>query len=323
VLTAFLKHRPNLVGAWIYKPGAHKGLSAALVDCRSRPAGRQDGFALVMVIWAIGLLALMFVTYVAAARYRATEARSLSEHARAEAASSQGIHIAVLDLLSGLADGVPSSARYRLDGTPFFCILADGSRMAIAVADEGGKVDLNTASPELIQALARGLHPDAQVGASITRKILSLREAALAAQSAKGIASPFAAAFKTVLELDQLTEGDQNLFYRLKHLTTVHSRSQGFDPRVAPMELVRLTSPGGRAVSRHDARAGLPAAFTADSQGRAFLISAEVMTANGTRFARDAMVEFLPEKPHGHDIREWRDGSLRVIERATGNLPPC
>jgi general secretion pathway protein K len=307
----------------VHRPRAHRGAPAALVDCRSMPAGSQSGFALIMVIWAIGLLALMFVTYVAAARYRAIEARSLSEHARAEAASSQGVHIAVLDLLSGLADGVPSSARYRLDGTPFFCVLADGSRMAIAVADEGGKVDLNTASPELIQALTRGVHPNAQVGASMTRKILSLREAALASQSAKGIASPSAAAFKTVLELDQLTEGDQNLFHRLKNLTTVHSRSQGFDPRVAPMELVRLTSPGGRAVSRHDARAGLPAAFTADSQGRAFLISAEVMTANGTRFARDAMVVFLHEKPHGHDIREWRDGSLRVIEQAAGNLPPC
>jgi general secretion pathway protein K len=276
-----------------------------------------------MVIWAIGLLALMFVTYVAAARYRAIEARSLSEHARAEAASSQGVHIAVLDLLNGLADGVPSSARYRLDGTPFFCVLADGSRMAVAVADEGGKVDLNTASPELIQVFTRGVHPNAQVGASMTRKILSLREAALASQSTKGIASPSAAAFKTVLELDQLTEGDHNLFHRLKPLTTVHSRSQGFDPRVAPMELVRLASPGGRIVSRPDARTGLPTAFTADSQGRAFLISTDVMTAHGTRFARDALVEFLPEKPLGHGIREWRDGSLRVIEQAAGNLPPC
>ncbi|GEO17707.1 helix-hairpin-helix domain-containing protein [Microvirga aerophila] len=195
--------------------------------------------------------------------------------------------------------------------------------MAIAVADEGGKVDLNMASPELIQALTRGVHPNAQVGASMARKILNLREAALASQSVKGIASPFAAAFKTVLELDQLTEGDQNLFHRLKALTTVHSRSQGFDPLVAPMELVRLASPGGRMVSRHDDRTGLPTAFTADSQGRAFLISTEVMTANGTRFARDALVEFSPEKPVGHNIREWRDGFLRIIEQVAGNLSPC
>jgi hypothetical protein len=276
-----------------------------------------------MVIWAIGLLALMFVTYVAAARYRSIEGASLSEHARAEATSSQGVNIAILDLLGGLADGTPSSTRFRPDGTPVFCISADGSRMAIAVADEGGKVDLNTASLELIQALMRGLYQNAGAAALMTKKILDLREKALTLQSTKGIASPVAAAFKTVLEIDQLTEGYQNLFNRSKPLITVHSRSQGFDPRVAPMELIRIASPGGRAISRHDARTSLPAAFIADSQGRAFLISSEVMTANGTRFARDALVEFSPEEPAGHNIREWRDGSLRVIEHASRNLPPC
>jgi hypothetical protein len=316
------KRRRNLARA-IVAIMHGSGVSKALLDRSDRFAGTQDGFAFVMVIWAIGLLAMMFVTYVAAARYRSIEAFSLSEHARAETSSAQGVNIAILDLLSGLADGAPFSARFRLDGTPFFCISSDGSRMAIAVADEGGKVDLNTASPELIQALMRGIRPDVGGGTLMTRRILGLREAALESQSAKGIASPVAAAFRTVLELDQLTDGDQELFQALKPLVTVHSRSPGFDPRVAPANLLRVASPRGHAVSRSDARTNLPAAFTADSRGRAFLISTEVMTASGTRFSRDAVVEFSHEQPTGYHIREWRDGSLRIVDRAVDKVPPC
>jgi hypothetical protein len=47
------------------------------------------------------------------------------------------------------------------------------------------------------------------------------------------------------------------------------------------------------------------------------------MTASGTRFSRDAVVEFSHEQPTGYHIREWRDGSLRIVDRAVDKVPPC
>jgi general secretion pathway protein K len=297
--------------------------SRAILEGEEMPEDSQSGFALVVVIWAIGLLALMFVTYIAAARHRSIEALSLSERASAEAMANQGINIAVLDLLAGLSDGLPSSTRFRHDGTPALCMTADGSRMAIFVVDEGGKVDLNAASPELIQALMRGLHAGEKIGSQLAKTILTLRDEALASQSSQGIASPTAAAFKTVLELDQLTRGNQFLYPSLRALVTVHSRGQGFDPRVAPIGVLAAISPRGEVPSRSEARRALPTAFVADSQGRAFTISSEAMTVKGARFARDAVVEFSRAQPSGYYIREWHEGSLRLPDLAEGILPPC
>ena len=54
----------------------------------------QGGFALVAVIWAIGVIALLFVTYIAAARYRAIDAFAISQRARAEAMANAAVNLA-------------------------------------------------------------------------------------------------------------------------------------------------------------------------------------------------------------------------------------
>ncbi len=122
------------------------------------------------------VLALLFMTYIAAARYRSIEASSLSRHARAEAMANIGVNLAILDLLSGISRGATRSARFGSDGTPVFCTLEDGWRLAISVVDEGGKIDLNTANTELIEALIRGMNADGKVAALVAKNIQKLRD---------------------------------------------------------------------------------------------------------------------------------------------------
>ncbi|MGO4816008.1 hypothetical protein AB4156_41615, partial [Cupriavidus sp. 2MCAB6] len=131
----------------------------------------DSGFALLVVIWATGILGLLFMTYIVAARYRAIEAASLSQHARAEAMANIGIKIAILDLLSGTSQGKARSGRFGSDGTPVGCSLGDGWTLAISVADEGGKVDFNTANMELVDALIRGVNANGEAAAMIVRNI--------------------------------------------------------------------------------------------------------------------------------------------------------
>lgn len=283
---------------------------------------RQDGgFALVVVIWAIGVLALLFMTYIAAARYRSIEASSLAQHARAEAMANIGVNLAILDLLSGISRGTTRSARFGSDGIPVFCTLGDGWRVAISVVDEGGKVDLNTANPELIEAMIRGMNSDGRVAALVAKSIQKLREAPAEARSAQGTSSPSGTALRSVFELHQITGVDRDLFQALVPLVTVHSGSTGVDPGVAPLELLRAVSPGNRSSSREAARRGLPAFYVAESAGKVFLVESEAMATSGVRFSRGAIVEFEP--PVGYRIREWRDGSLRVVDSAGAGGPPC
>jgi general secretion pathway protein K len=268
------------------------------------------------VIWAIGILALLFATYVGAARYRSIEAKSLAQRVRAEALAEAGISIAVLDLLAGQAAGQAGGPRFGRSAMPFACSAGHGTRLAIAVADEGGKIDLNAASPELIEALLRGI--DQGAGSRVAREILAVRETGTAAQRAQGITAGVAQAFRSVLELDQLESIGRPLLTALLPLVTVHSRTTGVDPAVAPADVLRVLSPGG-AASRSEARRAMPAAFVVDSPGRTFLISVEA-EVEGARASRDAVVEIGADQ--GHRILEQRDGSLRFAANNEA-LPPC
>jgi general secretion pathway protein K len=280
-----------------------------------RKSQTEAGFALVLVIWGIGLIALLFVTYIAAARYRAIEAFSLTERTRAEAMASTGINLAVLDVLAALAAGGDRSARFGADGTPVLCRLGDGSPLAIAVFDESGKVDLNTAEPELLEVLLRSVaSPSDASPQQLTKAILAVREKAAAAASSEGPAPP---AFRSIFELDQIQGIGRDALRALVPLVTVHSRSPGVNPRVASADVIKALTPqrSGREV---------PSYFVADAPGRVFVIASEARTASGASAAREAVVEFSTE-PLGRFIREWRDSGLRVLSGAvTGaGLAPC
>ncbi|KFC69664.1 putative General secretion pathway protein K, GspK [Bosea sp. LC85] len=300
----------------------------------SRPAGdpravdraesrRDSGFALLVVIWATGILGLLFMTYIAAARYRAIEAASLSQHARAEAMANIGIKIAILDLLSGSSQGRARSGRFGADGTQVGCTLGDGWTVAISVADEGGKVDLNTANMELVDALIRGVSADGEAAALIVRNIKGLRELSQDTGSTASGGSSSVRALKSVFELDQIPGVGRDLFRALLPLVTVNSGSTGFDPAVAPQQLLVALAPGGAALSREVARRDLPALYITETAGRAFLIGSEALAGTGVRFARDAVVEISQDLPTGYRIREWREGLPRSDADAGGRLPPC
>ena len=277
----------------------------------------EAGFALVLVIWGIGLIALLFVTYIAAARYRAIEAFSLAERTRAEAMASTGINLAVLDVLAALSAGGDRSARFGADGTPVLCRLGDGSPLAVAVFDESGKVDLNTAEPELLEVLLRSVASLSDASPQqLTKAILAVREKAAAAAGSEGPAPP---AFRSIFELDQVEGIGRDALRALVPLVTVHSRSPGVNPQVASPDVIKALTPGRSGLGRE-----VPSYFVADAPGRVFVIASEARTASGASAAREAVVEFSTE-PLGRFIREWRESALRALSGAvTGaGLAPC
>ena len=304
---------------------------------------REGGFALVMVIWAIGIISLLALSFIGAARYRVQAAANIAEAARAEALAEAGVNIAKLDLVSGLA-GYPDATRFRPGAPPVRCSMPQGGVAAIAIDDEGGKIDLNAASPKLFELMLAGFGaaPDhaqklaaaiADFGSTATDDVLADAERRDYAVAGRPY-GPKKALFETTLELDQVIGMPHDLFRSVLPYVTVHSRRPGVDPQLAsPVLLAALdgANVGTVAAMMRGEISGndlaslverLPLGVAAPSARRSFLIHVEVSVPGQSVFVREAIVE-LANGPKPLLLREWRRGERRpgyLVEPSRGWL---
>jgi general secretion pathway protein K len=303
---------------------------------------RQNGFALVLVIWGVGLISLLLVSVMTAARYRIIAANSVAESAKAEALAAAGVNLTRLWLRE----------KSRDFGRSLLCAMPGGAAAALEVEDEGGKVDLNTAPPKLLALLLRGFGVELDEADRLAAAIAEFARPSTSrvadqptfqAYMADGRTyGPKKAPFETTLELDQVTGMRTDLFRAIHPYVTVHSGRRGINPRVAsPVLLASISGMDVQTVldlsrtpstfrERENFR-WIPEEFLAVSSGRSFLIHAEVRTAAGGAYAQEAIIELIgdgmPDVLH-----EWRRGTLRlmtILEKAMGNsagstsLPSC
>lgn len=132
-------------------------------------AGQDRGFALLIVLWSMVLLALLGTGIAATGRTDAQLAANLRAAAAAVAAADGAVHQAVFHLLDPTrpwpADGVPRELR-----------VAD-ARVVLRIEDEGGKVNPNLAPPELLAALLRRVGADGGAADEIATRLVQWRSA--------------------------------------------------------------------------------------------------------------------------------------------------
>jgi general secretion pathway protein K len=270
-----------------------------------------------------------------------------SEGARAEALADAGVSLAILDLVAA-RESQTSERRFALDATPLACRIGDAA-LTIAVQDEAGKVDLNTAGPPLLRALVLGLGLGA--GEAATDAILDYRDeddnrrlsgAERAEYRAAGRPQgPRNGAFLAVEELAGvlgLTQADVD---RLRPFVTIHSGLTAIDANVASKALIDILDRGlreGGAPSLLDGEwaasdlssmgrrtALLPPQLLAASTRRAFSVHSQARTAGGTIFVREAVIEFVAPASSAFVLRRWYRGSIAVpgAAPAAEAWPPC
>jgi general secretion pathway protein K len=115
---------------------------------RARVNRHQQGFALLIVLWTMVLLALLAGTIGAAGRSEARLASNLLASAQAEAAADGAVAAALYHALDA------SQAHWAADGTTHVLTL-EVARVQVAVQDQDGLVDPNQAPPGLLAALLR------------------------------------------------------------------------------------------------------------------------------------------------------------------------
>ena len=117
---------------------------------------RSGGFALLIVLWTLVLIAFIVARMTASGRTEIRIAENLRADAAAEAADDGAIYSAIFNQLDPNPDG-----RWPLNGPPRELTIGS-SRVMVQLEDEAGRINPSTASPALLEALLRTTGSDAE-----------------------------------------------------------------------------------------------------------------------------------------------------------------
>jgi len=283
----------------------------------------ERGIALLVVIWVLALLTILIIGFSGDARTELLVARNHYESASARAIADAGVSLAIL----GVLDPAPD-AQWPADGRVREVSYADGT-IRIRIQDEGGKIDLNAAAPELLAGLLStvgGL--SAGDAGNLAQAIDAYRQAQQQADTpaaGRGRLSTMvrrqANAFRVIADLRLVAGVTREIYDRIAPFITVYSGVGDVDPLTAPPEVLR-SLPGinaGEVQAFLAARAlqgpipgqlpplsGPVGGSLAHRVLQNATVLAEGKTANGTTFTRAAVVSLSADPTAPYSILSWR-----------------
>ena len=264
-----------------------------------RRAAGQRGFALLIVLGAMALLALLGTRVMSAGRTEILIAGNLRDAAEAEAAADGAVHLAIFNLLERpprrwVADGLPR----RLS--------VPGAVVDVRIDDPRGRLNPNSAPPALMAALIREVGGDPEQAGAIAAAVFDWRTPGGIALAGGTKLAPYRRAgrgygppgrpFGDIDELGGVLGMTPGLLAALRpHLSLVN---------FATIEPARATPPLLRALQR--AGIGQPAM---DETGTVVEVRASAVTDRGARFTRQAAI-LLRAGGEGRPYRvlSWLDG---------------
>jgi len=305
-------------------------------------ARRQQGIALVLVLWLTVLLMLIAAEFADSMRHEALAARNAASYATAKAIADGAISRAVwevtrslgsnagYDRAHGVAQYIAEAGEWLPDGRPH-AWEEGGVRIRVVVLDEAARINLNTASDAVLGNLLRttgGLSADE--ASRLVDAIGDWKDAddlrrpngaeAPEYRLAGRHYRPANAPFETVEELGRVLGMTPALYERIADSITVYSKQNGINSAYAPRSVL-MAMPGATAeivdkyiTQREAARAaklqvpGFPQASSFD-EGVSWVwrIRAEATLADSVGFVREAVVK--PNENEGlPTMYLWRAG---------------
>jgi general secretion pathway protein K len=272
--------------------------------------------ALLLVLWACTLLAILLGGYAALARTEGLQARYDFAQTQAHYAAEAGVMRAVY----GLQDP-QAKQRWIGDGRTYTFHYGDAT-VRLSSVDEGGKVDLNAASPEVLQALFQAIGmPQAQAQALAGRVVDWRNPANLVGAADDGRAAyaaagrdygPRNAPFASVEELQMVLGMTPALYRQLAGVITIWSGSTSPDPDMAP-PLALAAIPGMTAQQREAIEAARIKHANDPSlilnNGTTHSIRSEATLADGTRAVLRVTVRLQSGQAQSYAVLRWREGT--------------
>lgn len=286
--------------------------------------GNRSGIALLAVVWGIGLIAILVVPFMTSARLRTKAAHNIATATRANLISEAASNLGVLWLISKRHLAMETGEPPLYNGAPTFCVFDDAA-VAIVIEEEDGKINLNTATPQLLERAFIGLGFTEKETTLLVESIATFRagssEPGRGASLANTALDSKGGRFETVMELDQVSGFDPITFRLLIPFLTVHSTSGGLDARSAPpalfaalagfsLDKVRalMSAPFPNELNRN---ADLPPGINYISDNEVYLIHTEALLFTGALATMDTVVDLRPNSGNAFAIKEIRHGQPR------------
>ena len=298
---------------------------------------RDRGFILLIVIWMAALFALITAGFVKAVQAHLRSSTSFTQSARAELLADSGLALAALDLVKNRAAN-GGSRRFPLNGAPVVCGLVSEGRLTIRLQDAGGRVNLNTASERLLQALLIGLGVERSVATQRVDALIEFRSPSGEGRRPGAEKIDYVAAGRPLgaknAPLDSLEElhhvpgFDTALIEQMAPHITIHSGTAGLDPDVTTPILAGLLArvvsdlPGGAQGLNSDTR--VPAEFIVASTQRVYAATVAARLESGARYVREAVIDLAQNRNGMLSYKVWKRGAIDTApDETNGVAPPC
>ncbi len=268
----------------------------------SHAAGAEPGFALLIVLWTLALLSFLVTQMVAAAHTEAQIAINLRSNLVQEEAADGAIYATAFHLIDR------TDSHWDADGR-LHAVSVPGANVSVQTTDEANKVNLNTASVDLLRALLLGVGADPTTAGPLAQAVVDWRAdedeepRAAAARASRYRAAgldyaPPGKPFRSINELSLVLGMTPGLLTRLRpHLTLYSTYGPGrasTDP-VAAAAIMLLRTKGGVLPYERDA-----------SGARVVRVMATASGAAGAGFTRRAILRLDPaSKERPYAILEW------------------
>jgi general secretion pathway protein K len=232
-------------------------------------AARQRGFALLIVLLSLGLLALVGTQILASGRQETQVANMTRDAAMLAAAADGAVQRAIFATLD------PTERHWNADGATH-SVQIGKAVIAVRIDDEAAKVNPNFASLELLQALLLQVGADPNTAAVVATAIGEWREASggpgrPSVATAKYVAAgrdytPSGAAFASLYDLEAVLGMTPALLAQLwPHLTVLTDGD--VDPATHDPVVIRALSAAGQAHGLSNGAESDVLSVTADARG--------------------------------------------------------
>jgi len=284
------------------------------MPARSREDHAESGSIALLALWGVALICILIAPVAFATRGDVQIAHNAVAESRARLAAEAGTQVGLQRLLRRFADGTTA-----FDGTPETWTL-ESTKIAIAIADEAGKVDLNLAPVDLLAGLFEAIGEPHAAAELIACNVLYQR-GDYGADCPQPDGPHIGRRFAVTEELAEVPGVSGALFDRIAPYVTVATGASAIDPRVAPRPVL-LAIPGATAdlvdafldsrktwndLGVDDAATFASAAsYMMISPHRDFTITATALTADGARYRAELQVRLTGRATQPYQVVAWR-----------------
>jgi general secretion pathway protein K len=265
---------------------------------------RSRGFALLLVLWVLVLIAFLVAQVTEAGRTELRIAGNLYANAAAEAALEGAVNEAVFHL----SDPQPGR-RWAFDRRPYELTIGH-SRIVLRIENEAGRINPNFASPAVLEGLLRATGSTAETAKPLATAIAEWVGTPVAGRSAEKAAADYRAAGRDYAPprqpMETLDELDRVLGMTPPVLAAIRPHLTVYGPQIADPAAADSVV---KAALKVIGRGGISETDTTPRGRSGRIVTARIhATAHGpdnAEVSRTAVVRLNREKPYASVMLAW------------------